>query len=72
MSNRYVEHFRKQAKGLIPIQKFYVVEKPSEEKKVEPIPIQMVTSVAATDAIAKEEVQKIYRNKKRKACKGIF
>lgn len=72
MSNGYVEHFRKQAKGLIPIQTFYVVEKPSEEKKVEPIPIQMVTSVAVTNAIAKEEMQKIYRSKKRKACKGIF
>ena len=58
MSNAYVDHIRKQAKGLIPVQTFYIVKEEKVKTEVEGVKVRMVTPAAVTTATAHEDVKK--------------
>ena len=55
MSNVCVEHFRKQKKGLIPIQTFYVVKGTNVENLQDRVNAQVVTLAAITSLVDRQE-----------------
>ena len=55
MSNAYVEYFRKQEKGLIPVQKIYIIKATNEENLQHSMNARVVNPAAVTSPIDRKE-----------------